>query len=93
MVIRTGNAVDVIDRLHHEVRFDRIVSHQETGNLLTYKRDRAVRRWARHHGVTWTEFVVCCLRLSFWAVGWHGIVICLSLVYLSPQMLRQCDNL
>ena len=32
LVTRHGNAVDVLDRLHTEARFDRIVSHQETGN-------------------------------------------------------------
>lgn len=57
LITRVGNAVDVLDQLRHEVKFDRLVSHQETGNLLTYSRDRAVRRWARKHGVSWDEFV------------------------------------
>ena len=57
LVTRIGNAVDVFDELHHEVKFDRLVSHQETGNLLTYKRDRAVRQWAKKKEVRWDEFV------------------------------------
>ncbi|MEM6929854.1 MAG: deoxyribodipyrimidine photo-lyase/cryptochrome family protein [Myxococcota bacterium] len=32
-------------------------SHQETGVLWTYARDRRVKRWCRHHGVPWTEAV------------------------------------
>jgi deoxyribodipyrimidine photo-lyase len=31
-------------------------SHEETGNGVTFARDRAVGRWARSHGVRWTEF-------------------------------------
>ena len=57
LVTRHGNAVDVLDRLHAEVPFDRIVSHQETGNFATFERDKSVRRWAKRKGVRWDEFV------------------------------------
>ena len=39
-------------------RFYRIIhiySHQETGNAITYARDRQVLRWCRQHGVAWLE--------------------------------------
>ena len=32
-----------------------LVSHEETGNLWTYARDRRVGAWARETGVRWTE--------------------------------------
>lgn len=30
-------------------------SHEETGNLWTFERDKAVARWCRSHGVRWSE--------------------------------------
>ena len=57
LVLRTGNAVDVLEKLHQEVGFECMVSHQETGNFLTYQRDKAVGRWAKNKGVVWTETV------------------------------------
>jgi len=33
-----------------------LFSHEETGNLWTYRRDIAVDRWCRAHGVHWQEF-------------------------------------
>ncbi len=51
LVIRRGEAVDVFQRLHDAAgRFD-LWAHQETGNQITYDRDRAVRRWARAQGI------------------------------------------
>ncbi|SLN27555.1 Cryptochrome-like protein cry2 [Pseudoruegeria aquimaris] len=53
--IRTGEAVEVLDALRaaHGVR--RLVSHEETGNLWTFRRDRRVADWARRAGVAWQE--------------------------------------
>jgi len=57
LLTRVGEAVDVLGRLHHEHPFERILSHQETGNYVTFMRDRQVRRWARQRGVEFREFV------------------------------------
>ena len=55
LVIRVGEAVEVLETLCRRHRITRIVSHEETGNLATYARDRAVAGWARASGVQWTE--------------------------------------
>jgi deoxyribodipyrimidine photo-lyase len=55
LVVRTGDVVTVLDRLCRQHRISRIVSHEETGNLWTYARDRRVAQWARGAGVQWTE--------------------------------------
>ncbi len=55
LVVRTGDAVEVIARLARAHRIGRIVSHEETGNLWTYARDRRVAAWARASGVPWEE--------------------------------------
>ncbi|MEI6486430.1 MAG: deoxyribodipyrimidine photo-lyase [Sphingomonadales bacterium] len=51
LVVRVGNAVDVLAALHRRHGITAIHAHQETGTLWTYARDRAVRRWARQAGV------------------------------------------
>ncbi|MBA3910271.1 MAG: deoxyribodipyrimidine photolyase [Rhodobacter sp.] len=55
LVVRVGDAVAVLDRLCRQHRIARIVSHEETGNLWTYARDRKVAAWACGAGVEWTE--------------------------------------
>ncbi len=55
LVVRTGDAVTVLDRLCRQHKVTRIISHEETGNLWTYARDRRVAQWARGAGVEWTE--------------------------------------
>ena len=55
LVLRVGSAVAVLDRLVRAHRIGRIVSHEETGNLWTYRRDQAVTAWARSAGVEWIE--------------------------------------
>ena len=51
-----GDAVTVLAALREVWPFARLVSHQETGNLATFARDRQVADWCRHHNVTWDEF-------------------------------------
>ena len=55
LVVRTGEAVAVLDALCRKHRIGRIVSHEETGNLWTYARDRRVAAWARAAGIEWIE--------------------------------------
>ncbi len=55
LTIRVGEATSVLDRLCKANRIGSIVSHQETGNLWTYARDRRVASWARDAGVAWHE--------------------------------------
>lgn len=55
LVVRTGDAVDVMAGLCRRHRICRILSHEETGNLWTYARDRRVAAWARGAGIDWVE--------------------------------------
>lgn len=55
LVVRMGDAVQVLDRLCRQHHIARIFSHEETGNLWTYARDRRVAAWAREAGVIWHE--------------------------------------
>lgn len=81
LVLRRGEVVGWLERLrvHAEGRGVRLAlwSHEETGNAVTYARDRAVGRWSRAQGVEWAERtqngVVRRLRSrEGWAAGWEA---------------------
>ena len=55
LVVRTGDAVEVLAGLCRRHRIDRIFSHEETGNAWTFARDRKVAAWARGAGIDWVE--------------------------------------
>lgn len=55
LVVRVGSVLDILQGLHDEYGLDAIWSHEETGNGITYGRDRLVRRWAREQGITLHE--------------------------------------
>ena len=56
LLLRVGDAVDVLAQLRREWRFEQLLSHEETGPGWSYTRDLAVGRWARAEGVVWTEW-------------------------------------
>lgn len=55
LIEMVGEAIDVLARLRERWRFDAIHSHRETGNWLSYERDKAVGAWCRENGVRWVE--------------------------------------
>lgn len=56
LVIRCGEAVAVLEALRAQYGIGGLWGHEETGNGITYARDRRVRRWAKESGVRFTEF-------------------------------------
>ena len=55
LIVRVGDTVAVLDRLCRQHAITHIVSHEETGNLWTFERDKRVRAWARGAGIVWHE--------------------------------------
>lgn len=55
LVIKVGDAVEVLQDLHKRHGVRGVWSHQETGNLWTYERDRRVKGWTKEAGVPWHE--------------------------------------
>jgi len=55
LFVRTGEVVDVLARLRRRVAFTHLYAHEETGNALTYARDKVVARFCRAHGVAFVE--------------------------------------
>ena len=88
LAIRVGEVVALLERLrtHAAGRGTKLAlwSHEETGNAVTYARDRAVRRWARTQGVEWNERVQSGVvrRLPSrdgWAAAWEERMRCPAL--------------
>ena len=52
-----GEVVEVMDRLHQQLAFQAIHSHQETGNALTFERDRNLAQWCTQHKIAWHEYL------------------------------------
>lgn len=76
LLLRWGEAVAVLEGLRAELRFRRLWSHEETGNLITFRRDQRVQRWCREQGIEWREFrqdgVIRRLRSrDGWAAAWE----------------------
>ena len=55
LTCRTGRLPDVFDKFHVEHGLAGLWSHEETGNALSFTRDRRVASWCREHHVLWTE--------------------------------------
>jgi deoxyribodipyrimidine photo-lyase len=55
LIVRVGDAVQVLSDLHRDIGVSELWSHQETGNGWTYERDKRVRAWCRAQGIAWHE--------------------------------------
>lgn len=66
MRIEVGDAVEVLERLNSVEPIKSLHSHEETGLMWSWKRDRRVLQWCTKHGIPWTEHaangVVRCLK-------------------------------
>jgi deoxyribodipyrimidine photo-lyase len=55
LVVRAGEAVDVLEGFLKRLSVEAVWSHEETGNAWTYARDRQVARLLRGRGIPWHE--------------------------------------
>ena len=55
LVVRCGDAVEVLERARRQLGVEAVWSHEETGNDWTYARDRRVAAWAEEQGIPWRE--------------------------------------
>ena len=55
LVVRQGPPVAVLEELRQRYGTVALWAHEETGNGISYQRDRDVRRWAKSSGVQFTE--------------------------------------
>ncbi|MDZ4842710.1 MAG: deoxyribodipyrimidine photo-lyase [Hyphomicrobium aestuarii] len=55
LVVRTGEAVDVLEAIRAQYGIAGLWSHEETGNAITFARDVRVSQWCKAHGAGLTE--------------------------------------
>ncbi len=55
LVVRSGDAVQVLEGVRQQYGATTLLAHEETGNLWTYRRDLRVHAWARGQGVRCVE--------------------------------------
>ncbi len=77
LVLRTGRCPDVFDALWSAAPFEGLWAHAETGNAVTYARDRRVRAWAKARGVPFRELAAGGVVRRFasrdgWAAQWEA---------------------
>ncbi len=77
LIIKKGNAQDILLSLTKKLHIKRIWSYQEIGNSWTYSRDKEIRVWAKKESITWNELpsngIVRNLRCrNQWSGIWHN---------------------
>lgn len=55
LVLRTGEAVEVLETLRQHFGKIALWSHEETGNGWTFARDKKVLAWCKNHQIMWYE--------------------------------------
>lgn len=55
LVLRIGEAVEVLENLRLTFGSITLWSHEETGNDWTYRRDKSVKAWCRARAISWHE--------------------------------------
>ena len=77
LLVHVGPAIEVLEKLHAELGFTHLLSHEETGSGWSYQRDLNAAAWCRSQRVLWQEFtqtgVVRRLHSrSGWAKRWQS---------------------
>ncbi|MEM1273705.1 MAG: FAD-binding domain-containing protein [Pseudomonadota bacterium] len=94
LVVRVGDAVEVLDALHKAQGFSVMVSHEETGNGWSFARDRRVAAWARAAGVHWREVSqMAVIRRLAGRDGWAArrTAVMAQATLAAPSALRPID--
>ena len=73
--IERGRMPDVLGSIQKKYHFERILSHQETGTMLSFERDIRVKKWCEANAVSWSEYsqtgVIRALQTrDGWAQKW-----------------------
>ncbi|MEM1151371.1 MAG: deoxyribodipyrimidine photo-lyase, partial [Pseudomonadota bacterium] len=80
LCVRVGFAPDVLADLRAQFGPFTLWSHQETGNMWTFARDKAVAGWARETGTVWHQPMTfgiwrgSSLNRDKWAKRWDAMM-------------------
>lgn len=95
LVIKVGNAVQVLQDIHSRHTISAIWSHQETWNGWTYSRDKRVKAWTQDNTIPWHEptqhGVIRRLKnRDGWAARWYKAM--KKPIYSSPATLHSIQE-
>ena len=76
LVIKVGDAVDILNEIKECHPIAALWSHQETWNGWTYQRDKAVKRWCYSNNIEWHEpvqngVIRCLNNRNGWSAHWY----------------------
>lgn len=83
LIYRTGRTPEVLETLHKEYGIAGVYAHEETGNAVSFQRDKRVKAWAKAKGVPFREFTNGAVlrgrkaegvRGEAWRSHWFGTV-------------------
>lgn len=57
LLIIESEAIKAFEVLHSILQINNVFSYQETGLLITFKRDLALKKWFANNGINWSESV------------------------------------
>lgn len=71
-----GNVIDALDHIQKTHGDFILHSHEETGNLWTYQRDKQVKKWCKNNAITWKEYAQFGVTRAHgdrdkWAARWQ----------------------
>ena len=55
LIVRMGSVEEVLSQIHAQFGITGLYSHEETGTLWTYSRDKRVKTFCKAHNVPWVE--------------------------------------
>lgn len=76
LIIKVGEAIEILEAIHNKFTISKLWSHQETWNGWTYERDKLIKKWSKASGIIWNEYsqngVVRCLKnRDSWSNNWY----------------------
>ena len=100
LITRIGEASAILEDLHAQTGFTHLYSHMETGNALTYARDRRVKKWSAARGVAWLELPQHGIMRGSaprpeWKLHWDGLMrskIAPTPLHLEPATSAQLET-
>jgi len=75
LIFVSGDVVDILEKIHQIYGPFKLHSHEETGNLWTFERDKRVKKWCKSRTIVWQEFAQQGVRRpnptrDIWAKHW-----------------------
>ncbi len=91
LIIKVGDAVEILEKIKQKYKINSIYSHQETWNGWTFERDKKVKKWTKANNISWFEptqnGVVRCLKdRNGWANRWQNQM--RQTIFLPPKSLN-----